>query len=478
MANIEPLRVFQAEDLPWFLKVKRSMILYEPRMGKTVEVCHILASDDECEVILIACSKNALGVWMDHLESWFKVLAPNKTIDIRVVRGKGGTAAASRQEIYKRLRTADVTIYLTTFNALINDWPFLESFKSLRFDTLIGDEVHTKLKNRKTKSAEIFRKITKSVKRFHPLSGTLAGKWGPADFWALLNMISPHEFSSYWAFVNTFCHVVEGPFGMEIIGVKNVHNWHLLLARYARIRDRATHASQMPKVERSLLWVDMLPGQRKLYEAMDKTMVTFTDSSKLIVAANSLEQFMVKRQLLTCPAIIDPKLGVGGAMEDLLDKMQEAKELGDEAGYHIAIFTAFRSALPHFESILQANGFSVQLLYGGLEPEDLALRIAKFRESKGVIICTTKFAQAFSLVPATQCFHIGYEHDPNENKQAEDRLVPQSGPNNINSWYYSYRETDDIFMAERTIIKHEIIQVTSTRPEGMEYYHANTNPRA
>lgn len=478
MSHIEALRPFQEEDLPFFMRVKKSLILYEPRMGKTVISCKIIAEDPECNTILVACSKNALSTWLDHLQTWFKEINPTFSIDIRLVRGKGSTAAAIRKGIWERPKTADVTVYLVTYKVLLNDFLILP--KWLRFDTIIADEFHRALQNRANKSSEIFRKLVKVAKRFHPLSGTSVGKLGPADLWAVLNMCNPQEFSSYWNFVRTHCYVEEGAFGMEIIGVRDPVNWKLTLLRYARVRDRATHAPQMPKVQRDLLWVAPSAGQWKFYSQMEKDMVSITPDGKLHVAINSLEEFVRKRQILTCPAILDPSLGVGTAMEDLVEKMEEAREDKDEAGYHIAIFTAYKKALEPWQRYLEEKGFSVQLLHGGLEPEDLDQRIAHFRLDKGVILCTTKFAQAFSLTPAIQCFHIGWEFNPNENKQAEDRLVPQEGNFNINSWYYAYNNSDDIYYADRVTQRHEFIKrtlgnSTEEAEKILADYHANSS---
>lgn len=461
MAQIEPLRPFQAEDLPFFKATPKSLILYEPRLGKTVESCNIIATDDDCKIILVLCSKNALSVWWDHLHAWYKELAPGKTLDVRMVRGKGSSAAAMRKVIWSSPKTADVTVYICTYNAFLNDWKYLQGFKWFRPHVIIPDEAHTKLKDRGSKTSAVVRVLVKTAKRFHPTSGTMVGKLGPADLWNLLNMCNPQEFSSYWRFVHQYCYVSEGTFGMEITGIKDSRAWYETLFRYARVRQRAICAPQMPVVHRDLLWVDPTDKQYKQYTQLMASKITVTPSGQVIVSANSLEEYIQKRQILVCPAILDPALGVGAAMEDLVERMQEAKEEGDLYGHHIVIFTAFRKALEHWVPYLKANGFpDVELLYGGLEPEDLNSRIEAWRQSKGVLICTTKYAQAFSLTPAQNCYHIGYEHDPNDNKQAEDRLVPQEGDFRINSWYYAYTMTDDSLMAERTTIKHQYVHMT------------------
>lgn len=467
MANIEPLRPFQEEDVPWFLQHLKSMMLYEPRLGKTVVSCQVLAKDPLTTSVLVACSKNAVSVWIDHIATWFKHLIPDKPIDFRVISGKGSNAALQRQEEWKRPRKpGHITIYLVTFKALLNDWPWLQSQKLTTYDTIIGDEVHKVLRSRKTLTTKVFQWLVKNCRRFHALSGTLAGKWGPADYYNLLNIINPYEFSSYWRFVGTWCIVIDGYWGKEILGPKNRDNFHLMMSRFARFRDRKTYGPQMPKVVRDLYHVKMSPKIRALYDGIGRDSFTFTDAGNIIIARNSLEKHMRKRQLLTCPAIVDPTLGVGAPMEEILDILADAKELENELDQHIVIFSALRASLQHFEGALRAAGYAnVYTLAGGTEPEDLVRITQDFRRTKGIMLCTTQFAQAFSLDSSRVCYHIGWSWDPNENKQAEDRLVAQSGDYFINSYYFAHDNSDDDNLAVAVTQKNMNIYLTNTNPK-------------
>lgn len=463
MANIEPLRPFQAEDVPYFLSHPKSMILYEPRLGKTVVTCNVVALDPETRgSVLIACSKNALSVWIDHIQSWFAYLRPDIRLDFRLIRG----GVLERKALWTAPRDPNaLTIHLITFHSLLTDEDILVKNK-LRFDTVIGDEVHTRLRNRKTKSSEQFRRLAKESRRYHALSGTLTGKWGPADYWNIINMINPYEFGSYWKFVGTYCLLEDGYFGKEIVGVRNEEAFHRTLARYGRIRKRADVAPQMPKVQRDLLYVDMAPDQAKLYEQIGRESIAFTEGGNVVVSRNSLERMTRKRQLLTCPKILDKTLGVGAAFENILENLAEARENEDTAGQHIVIFTAVRKAIEHWEAALRNAGYTnVFTLVGGTEPEDVVRITNAFEQTRGIMICMTQFAQAFSLASSTLCYHIGWDYDPNNNRQAEDRLVAQVGDWTINSYYYAYKATDDDLLAYRITMKNKLIYATTTNPK-------------
>lgn len=439
-------RIFQEEDVPWFIANKRSMNLYEPRLGKTVVTCRVLAADPDTKRVLIVSPKNALYVWRDHIIHWFEKLAPEKTIDVRIVYRKGSNAAAHRKVMWSRESNADIVFWIVTYGTLDQDIRYLKlPTTKAAFDTVVGDEVHKRLRNRKNKAVQHFKWLTRPAvcTRFHALSGTMASKGGPADFWALLNMIDPQKFSSYWEFANTFVEYIDNGFGREAIGPKNLAQFWALMDRYSRRRFRADCAPYMPKVQRELLRIPPTVEQTKLWANLKTDNFAWV-GDELVVMSTSMEAVLRRRQLLTCPKLLNDALGYGAALEDITERLLDPEMSPEPEDQHVVIFSAFRQALPHFETYLRQHGFlNVWQLYGGMDPQEQADRIAAFRQTKGIILCSIAYAEAFSLVPASQCFFIGYDWDPNANKQAEDRLVPQTGHAPINSYYYSYIGMDE-----------------------------------
>ena len=114
------------------------MILYEPRLGKTVVTCNVLALDQDVRNVLIVCSKNAMFVWYDHIVEWFHHLAPHRTIDIRLVRGKNSqTAAEQRKMQWLRPRVADVTFWIVSYGSLDRDIKLLHLYKKYQGNKLL-----------------------------------------------------------------------------------------------------------------------------------------------------------------------------------------------------------------------------------------------------------------------------------------------------------------------------------------------------
>lgn len=290
------------------------------------------------------------------------------------------------------------------------------------------------------------------------LSGTLAGKNGPLDFWACLNVVAPGLFTSYWKFAYRYMEIVDGQYGKEVISIRDLRGWHALLDCWSRRRFRAIDAPGMPAVQRSLRRVDLDTRQRNIYHQLVNQDYVWSNDT-LIIAQNSLEWALRVRQLLTCPAMLDPALGVGAAMNDLIERLTDDDATDDDR--HTVIFTEFAKAIPFFVESLQGAGFKhVYTLQGGMEPEDLANVVDAFRKNRGIVICSIKYAQAFSLEPAKESHSIGYSWDPADNKQAEDRLVPQAGVNPILANYYCYRDTYDEEVAYTVNMKNKLVTVT------------------
>lgn len=454
---IEPLRPFQSEDFEFFKTHLRGLLLYEPRLGKTVVASNLIGWDKEVHKVLITCPKNALLVWWAHLHEWLSVVYPDRTFTVHLVRGQ----PAVRAQLWKQREQTDLNIYICTYGTFLKDFEQLQLpsvLKAGSFDTVIIDEFQ-RIRNHKSKAFKALSGFVYRARRFLGLSGTLPSKRGPMDFYSAMNLCNKYLVSSYWKFAYMFCEVIKTSWGNEIVGVRNIDNFHRFIGQYAKIRERHIVAPQMPQVQRIPLYVEMNVQQEALYRSMELDDLVVTPDN-IVVAANTVEKFMRFRQIITCPAIFDSKLGLGAAFEDILDRLEEA-ETTDER--HIVIFSNFRAAQQHWEKALIEKDYPTYILHGGMDPFVQRERIQLFERHKGIILCTTQYAQAFSLATANACYHIGWSYDPNDNKQAEDRLVPQQGIHPILSHYYVYKDTIDMDLVEMVNQKSKFIALTKPR---------------
>jgi SNF2 family DNA or RNA helicase len=213
----------------------------------------------------------------------------------------------------------------------------------------------------------------------------------------------------------------------------------------------------MPRVTRKVISVDMDKEQAKLYKELDHDKFTILPSGMLLVTATSLEESIRLRQILICPKVIDPSFGYGAAFNAYLEMLEDAEEEDDR---HTVIFCPFKSPFPFWREELVRRKIPVFQLSGGISPEEQQRQIVGFRERKGVMLCTARYAEAFSLAPATASYFIGQEWDPNVCAQAEDRLLPQEGTNPISAFYYAHKGTVEPRICEYLDAQQRVIDLT------------------
>lgn len=428
-------------QLPGYNKLvtqKRHLLLYEMGLGKTV-VATKAAYDVEARVILILCPKNAIKTWENHICKWFDGLdvAYGKTSDetettFHIWRWRKKSHNASKRQALWRSRNPDakVNIYISTFAGFIRD----RDHFCQPYDCIIVDEAK-RIRSRKSKAFEALKPLAKNATYLWMLTGT-PGRI-PRNFWTMFHLLDPKSFSSYWKFVDAFMVTIKNQWGeMEEVGWKNKQQWDWWLSQKATILTKKD-VGHMETI-RERLYVEMDLEQERLYREMEADMMMMT-SDGLSLASTSMEQTLRYRQLLVCPKILDPNATVGAAFADFTDSILEG-----DVDKHTVCFSPFTQAFDHFEAHLKQNGIKhVFRLQGGLDPDEQERRIQEWRKTEGVMLCSIMYAQSFSLEPAKACYFFGYEWDPEDNRQAEERLNRLTTDYPVNAYYYTYEGTYD-----------------------------------
>lgn len=441
LEGVEPFTLvpFQDEDEQWSQQHHKHMLLYDRGFGKTVVVTkRNINAGVGTHVVL--CPKNAFATWEDHTTTWWRHFYPKADIDVHLVRGTPDARKTLWRELDRPARTRQHRQFVVTYNSAQRDAEFLCELQRLKnVDQWDFDEAH-KLRNRKSVNYKTVSKITRQHPYFGFETGTPISR-GAQEFWTYLNCINPKYFSSYWKFVSTFCEVVDGMWGKEIIGPRNTEAFNHLLSMYARIRsaEDPAIAAQLPKKTRNPLFVELDKDQYRIYKELEANKLAWTADGRLILAGNSMEAVMRFRQLLVCPKMLDPALSLGAAFNDLLDNLEDMSR--EER--HTVIFCPFKRAFPFFRQALEARDYPVYQLTGGISIEEQRRQIAGWRHNRGIMLNTISYAESYSLEPARMAYFIGYEWDPNQNIQAEDRLRRLTTRYNLAMYYYRYQDTVD-----------------------------------
>lgn len=424
------LKDFQVPGYNKLVSQLRHLLLYKMGLGKTV-VCVKAMYDVKAKTVLILCPKNAIRVWEDHVKEWFQGLDDDcgKDTWYAIHRWRGKYNNTEKRRAGFRVRTPDcANIYITTFSAFISDYDTMALHK---YDLIIVDEAK-RIRGRDGKAFILLKPLARICRWLWLLTGT-PGKL-PRDFFTMFHLLDPRYFSSYWKFVGAFCYTQKNEFGaFEVLGLRNTDEWYRLLDNKASILTKKDVGHQ--ETMRQVLHVDMSPEQERIYREVEEHMFSVS-GDEIIIAQTDMTKVLRYRQLLCCPKILDPTAGIGSAFEDYVETIK------NDTDPHTVIFTPFVAAMPYFKQHLDANGFNnVELLSGGLDPDELQRRIERFRKTRGIIICSILYATAFSLEPATECFFIGYEWDPEDNAQAEERLNRLTTTEQVNAYYYAYNNT-------------------------------------
>ncbi len=428
------LEPFQVPGYNKLVAQYRHLLLYEMGLGKTV-VCTKAMYDIKAKCVLILCPKNAIKVWENHIKSWFDGLDAScgKDTSFNIWRWrKKQHDAAKRQALWRSFdRGANVNVYITTFAGFVKDQ---EHFVQ-PYDCIIVDEVK-RIRNRKSKAFLSLKPLAREAKYLWLLTGT-PGRL-PQHFWTMFHLIDQKLWGSYWKFVGAFMIMVKTPWGgLEEVGWKNRDSWFDLLRRKATILTKAEVGHR--ETQRQMLYYDLDKDQIRLYKEMEEDMMMIFGDGSLSIASTSMTRVLRYRQLLVCPKILDPTATVGQAFIDFVETLTE-----EERDPHLVIFTPFTDAFPHFKAYLQEKGFGdIFLLSGGLDPDEQQQRINNWRKTKGIVICSIMYATAFSLEPAKEAHFFGYEWDPEDNAQAEERLNRLTTTYQVNAYYWVAEDSYD-----------------------------------
>lgn len=426
----------------------RAILYIDPGLGKSriaIESAARLPIDfGRGDLILVLCSKKALNTWRREWSKWTTLDAQQ----VSIVEGP----AEKRMRQWLRVRHG-ARVFVATYQSAANDWNGLPKDLTGRIKLAIADECKLWI-NRKTKNFRFWQPIFHKIPYVILMDGTIVKK-GPQDLWTFYNLIKPKVFTSYWKWVNTFCLVVEGPFGKEIVGPKNTAGFANLMSHtLIRLNDQdpVVKAARPPLI-RDFKLVEMSDEQKALYDQLTEELCAITPSGEVVATPSILGLTTKQRQILICPKILDSKMGYGSAIEHLVEEM-DPESGGDP---HVVIFTPFTSAIPYISAAIQeapAGHPEPFVLKGGTD----SVRVGQIERAfnadtpdarRRAIICSVGFAESFELWTAKQCFFIGYDWTQITNYQAEKRLQRLITPHPILSWYYRYMHTvDDVILEQ------------------------------
>lgn len=432
------LRPYQTQGVTFLEQAQRAILADEPGLGKTLQTIMALEKlQGNNGGTLIVAPKMALGVWEDEIRKW---------------TGKSSIiydgSPKQRAKLWMSFQEeSDIQFLITNYAKLKELYELRRTWNSI-----VCDEIHSGgLLNHKTQAYENLRKLNST--NLFLLTGTPI-KRGPQDLFAPLSLVNSKAFKSYWGYVNKYCVVINDTFGKSIEGrPKDPALFKQMLKPYFLHRKKKDHLEELPDKIRQPIPINMTKKQAKLYDQMNTEMM-IDDDGKLILSPSAMTQSLRLRQLLVTPRLLDIDED-GAALEALPELLDEEFQAGNPC----VIFTPFRQAIPHIVNKLDDNFAKtkkpavnqINIVQGGMKSHEITKAVADFQNSKDVrrvLIVVIKSGAAFTATAGKTAFFLGYEWNPNENIQAEDRLHRLGQNKAVRIHYLLHKDTIDEHVKE------------------------------
>jgi SNF2 family DNA or RNA helicase len=353
-----------------------------------------------------------------------------------------------RHEFIEAVRVGRARYYICHYESMI--LKDMKPMANMLWFHVIADEVH-RIKTEKSKQRLAVRSLKCQYKT--GMSGTLADN-APQDFWSALNWVEPELFPSQKAFRANWCQTeeVQGRFlGLDPSTGEPMHQMHevvvglreeLLPAFHKRIapfymrRRKADVGIDLPEKYYTVVNVELLPGQRKVYEDLRKKMLAWIGEeqnqklnvvnrlSRLVrlqqAALASLEWDEGKivnvhgRDLLVCKVrLIEPS----AKLDALTDWMR------DHSSEQVIVFSQSRSMIDLVERRLSGIGLRVGKYTGETRDSDRQSIIDNFQAGKLDVFAGTikTAAESITLTAASTVLFLDRAWNPHKNEQAECR---------------------------------------------------------
>ena len=141
-------------------------------------------------------------------------------------------------------------------------FPWVDMLKRMEPKTVILDEFHY-IKNRAALRTRACVQLCRKVRHLISCSGTPIEK-APVEFYPILNLTAPREFSSFWKYAHQYCDAKKGFFGWDFSGADNLEELHERVSPWMIRRLKKDVAKELPPKIRSVLPVSI--SNRKDYD--------------------------------------------------------------------------------------------------------------------------------------------------------------------------------------------------------------------
>jgi len=395
----ERLRAFQRVGVNYLLNTQRCILADDVGMGKTAQAIEAIELSKYHDRVLIICTNSAKWWLRDEIEKWFP--CQERTV----------VEAATRQ--------ADLERYLTTKGFLIINWELLRllpQLKKIVWHWIVADEAH-RLKNHKTQFWKYLNGLL--TRRLVLLTASPISN-EPADLWALLHLLHPTRYPSYWRFYEMYVNYYFDKNGYKKVNrSKPVRNIELLQREIAPVllrRDKEGYRSTMPP-QNKVIPLQLTTVQARMYKTMAKEMYTILETGAEVEVFEVGAQLVRLRQIVSTTATLQDS--------DHSSKLDAAVELIEDApGEQFVVFALFRATVICLQQRLTKKGIPCATILGGQPPDDRYQVVQEFQAGQIQVIVSTVQAggESITLTASHQVIFIEKHYSHTVQQQAIGRV--------------------------------------------------------
>jgi SNF2-related domain len=442
-ANTFADRPYQAGAIAFAKRQRRRVIIRAPTgAGKTYIGLSTMEDFAFRRLVILVKRRTGIITWLMNIEKFGKSYAD---VDIVVVEK---WSPKKRLALWKSKPTRR-QIIIILYASMRKDHRTM-MMPQTGIDGYICDETQV-LIDRRTETSKAVRRLVRNPNIACLMLSATPMKDGVHNYFSALQMLSPKVFKSYWSFVDRYCVSEEAKFGREILGQKKSTAKELAarLSGFLYNIKKSDVKGFVPERMRDVIWLPKPDGKiGEIYDALDKNMMADLPGGGTCLASNILTRDLRKRQLLTCPALLDPLLGVGDSLVEVMEHAYAADPIP-----HFMLFTEFVGALDYFKDYIELNyKCTVFKIVGGMSADSVdqtksAFYRAKDANQASVMLCGIGVAESFDVLSPNTGYLIGYSHSANANEQAEGRITREEKPGDkpyCNFYYVTHARTIEV----------------------------------
>lgn len=292
------LRVYQLQDLNFLKDKARCALFNEPRTGKTPTAISWLKIRN-CANCVVVCPASAIPGWKEELKTWY----PGINIFVCI-----GTKQNKEYEVYNFIHAEGLKVLIISYDTLKstgNREGFVDDLQRAKIEGIVIDEAH-RLRGRTTATAIAVFRLTRKIPNCIALTGTPAfGK--PEDLYAILHMLFPTKYTSYWKWVDEWCDVYLGYNRQadkdykDVQGIKKSKQQELvdLLNTFSTMRKRKDVMPWLPEVTRVQVKLPLTAKQKNYLTELEEWFKV-----EDVVTQGILDRLIRYRQICCTPELI------------------------------------------------------------------------------------------------------------------------------------------------------------------------------